>query len=115
MHASVPATGDHNMTRWLRARSRLPLRLGIARVAVAALALATFAFAGHLHENDPAKGHAPEQVCGLCLHFERLGTTPESVLLPAVLPVATVVAVDPAQPHPAAQSPAAYRSRAPPA
>lgn len=101
--------------RWLRAPVRQPLRLRIAGVAVAALAFATFAFAAHLHELDVAKGHVPDQVCGLCVHFERLGTTPDPVLLPGVAPLAAAPPTDPRLPAPPEPARAAYRSRAPPA
>lgn len=82
---------------------------------MAALAFATFAFAAHLHEIDAAKGHLPDQVCGLCVHVDRFGTTPDAALLPVLAPVVAAVPTDLALPAPPQPALPAYRSRAPPA
>jgi len=102
------------LLRWLRGQARYALRLRIAAVSVAALVLATLAFASHLHEPDEVH-QADDTPCALCLHFERLGTTPEAHPAVAQAPVADATA--PAAPTalPGRMSVRAYRSRAPPA
>ncbi|MCK6370867.1 MAG: hypothetical protein L6Q83_05970 [Gammaproteobacteria bacterium] len=102
------------LLRWMRGRTRHGLRLRIAAAAVTALALATLAFASHVHAPDQAT-HGVEASCALCLHIERLGTTPEPSL--AIVFAAGAGAPPSAVPHmrPGGAVVRAYRSRAPPA
>jgi hypothetical protein len=100
--------------RWLRARSRR-LRLCVAAGAVVALAFASFAFSAHLHEFPAGKTDVADQICGLCLHFERFGTTPEPVLAPAATPLVFTAPAAPASLTFAEPTCSPYRSRAPPA
>lgn len=82
--------------------------------AVAALVFAMLAFASHLHLPDEATGTANE-ICALCLHFERFGTTPD--LLPRIALAPAVDALPAEFPAAVSDRPVlrAYRSRAPPA
>lgn len=102
------------LLRWLRGRARDALRLRIAAASVAALVLATLAFASHLHAPDEAH-QADDAPCALCLHFERLGTTPEAVPVVARAPAADSTPPAPPAALPARRAVHAYRSRAPPA
>lgn len=89
-------------------------RARVAVLAVLALGFATFAWAAHSHAADGTQGDARDQICALCLHFERLGTTPQVVLLAAMLLVAIASLALTTLPLPVQIAPHAYRARAPP-
>lgn len=107
------------LTRGLRISPRAPWRAlappMVSALAVLALLFATVAHAGHLHPSDGTPLGAHQELCGLCLHIERLGTPPAVVLLAALLLVAVATLPGSMLPLPSRSAPRAYRARAPPA
>lgn len=83
--------------------------------AMLALGFAALAHAGHLHRPDGTAGDAHQEICGLCLHFERVGAPPAALMLPAVLLVAIAWLSLAAGSSPIQPAPQGYHARAPPA
>ena len=67
-----------NLLRRIRTRRLLSFRRRVTAVTLVALFATTLAFAAHLHKDAAGNLSGSDQLCALCLHFARLGTTPES-------------------------------------
>ena len=86
----------------------------IALMAVIAFLLAGMGYVSHVDKPQIAGSSAADNICAFCLHFERIGGTPETTVhvansLPDAAPVLPPQAAPP-------ESPAlAYFARGPPA
>lgn len=101
-----------NIPTWLRGGMRRAWRERVALLVLLAIGHAGYAFAAHAHPLD-GESSSPPEICGICLHAERLGATPDVPIAAAITASATPYA-DVALPELASAPRHAYRSRAPP-
>jgi hypothetical protein len=99
--------------KWLRSGTRRMLRQRVALFMLLAIGHAGYALAAHVHPLD-AERSGQHEICGFCLHAERLGAAP---------PVESPFAIAPANAPPPSDTPEpaltpvprpSYQSRAPP-
>ncbi len=102
-----------NFLKWLRSGTRRMLRQRVALLILLAVGHAGYALAAHVHPLD-AERSGQHEICGICLHAERLGAAPQ--VDPPFAFTAANAPPPSATPEPAlaAVPRHSYQSRAPP-